>query len=134
MLNYNLKQFLIHIFTSFSVFLLPTLPVFLITGFLVSTDLLLGYLTNNKLYNESFQSEKVKRTLIKFLIYGACIIVANTIDFVIIGYSIVVKATMCYIILAELRSYDEKYYKIYGKFIIKEITEFFSKLLDKYKK
>ena len=41
---------------------------------------------------------------------------------------------MAYLIISELRSLDEKYYKLKGIYLIKQITNFLNKILNKFKK
>lgn len=134
-INY-FKDCLNIIMATFTAFINPVIPFFILTGFLVTIDWLVAYRVNSILFGESFSSEKSKAVLIKFLIYGCCLIVARFVDFYILDLSdlgLTLKATMGYLILAELRSLDEKYYALKGIYIIKQITNFLNNLINKYK-
>jgi len=135
-INY-LKELLTLLIAAFTAFVNPILPFFLAAGFFVTLDWYVAYKVNNILHNESFSSEKSKAVLVKFLIYSCCLIAARFVDYYILNMreiALAIKGTMAYLIVSELRSLDEKYYKLKGIYLIKQITDFLNKLLNKFKK
>jgi hypothetical protein len=132
-----LKELFTMMMASLAVFVNPILPFFLFTGFLVTLDWFVAYKVNNFLYKETFNSEKSKGVLVKLLIYSCSIIAARFMDIYVLGVGelgLAVKGTMVYLMIAELRSLDEKYYKMKGVYIIKSITDFLNKVANKFKK
>lgn len=131
-----LKEHLYLFSISLVSFLSPTVPLILFVGFVSTVDLFVAYKVNNIKYKESFSSEKLKGLLIKLAIYSVCLLTARGIDVFILNdnqLNIILKFTVGYIVLSELRSLDEKYKKMYGKFLIKEVTDVFYSIVNKYK-
>jgi hypothetical protein len=117
-------------------FISPTIPLIIFVGFISTVDLLVAYRVNNIIYKESFSSEKSKGLLIKLSIYSVCLLTARGMDVFILSdnnLNLILKFTVGYIVIAELRSLDEKYKKLHGKFLIKEITDLFYNIVNKFK-
>ena len=131
-----IKEHLYLLFLSLLSFLSPVIPLVLFVGFISFIDLCVAYKVNNILYKEEFSSEKSKGLLIKLAIYSVCLLAARGIDIFILNnenLNLILKFTVVYIVLSELRSLDEKYKKVYGKYLIKEITDLFYNIINKYK-
>lgn len=131
-----LKEYAYLFLLSIISFVTPIIPFIFIVGVLSSIDLLVAYKVNNILKKEEFSSEKFKGLIVKMSIYGASLLVARSLDYFIMNDKydgIMIKATLVYLLISELRSLDEKYKKLTGKFLIKEITDFFNNFMRKFK-
>jgi hypothetical protein len=106
-------------------FFSPILWMFFFVGFLVSVDLIVGYNVNRIKYKENYSSEKHRATLTKFLIYSTILITAHVLEYMFnIQNLMIMNISLLYIAIGELRSLDEHYYKLKGKYIIRQIVDY----------
>lgn len=120
-----LKEQVFILLGSIITFFSPLLWVFFLTGLLVTADLLVAFLVNRIKNNEPYKSKKHKSTIVKFLIYNCVIISGAILEWLFnVEGQLILKAIIVYIMVAELRSLDESYYKLKKKYIIREIVDY----------
>jgi len=109
--------------TSLTAFLVPVKPYLMIVGTAVVLDAFIAVYAATKLGGaEAFQSKKLKDTVAKTVIYMGAIILTRQID-LIYDMDTIMRIIFGVILLTELRSIDEKYFKLYGKSLFKYIFD-----------
>ena len=121
---------LLALLTTVGVFLTPVVPLLILIGGLVMTDLIVAYRVNKIKYNEDFSSKKFRITITKTGIYFAILLAARGVEMVY-DYQIIVGITASLMIIAEARSLDEHYYSLTGKYLLKGMLDMInSKVLN----
>lgn len=116
-LEKNIMKFLIIV----SAFLVPIQKFLILVGIAVTLDVLVAVYASVKLFGwESFQSKKLKDTVVKSAIYFLSVCLAHAVDLAF-EFDWAAKSMAAFITITEMKSIDEKYVKIYGKSLFKVI-------------
>lgn len=117
---YTLKL-LTNLIIVLSVFFYPIKQYLILIGIAIVLDVVIAVYATIKLDGfESFQSKRLKDTAVKSLIYFLAISLARQID-IAYGMDLMVRVLAGFLAMTEMKSIDEKYYKIYGKSLFKAI-------------
>lgn len=96
-------------------FLTPIKPYIMIVGTAVLLDAFIAiYLAIRQNGPSAFESKRLKDTVAKTFIYIGALLLTRQID-LLYNIDTVMRVIFGVILLTELRSIDEKYYRLYGK-------------------
>jgi len=109
------SKYLFAFFISVSAFLVPIKPYLLVVGLAIALDVIIAVAVAIKIKGkEGFQSKRLKDTIAKSIIYFTALLLARGIELAF-GVEFVMKVVAGIMLATELRSIDEKYYKLYQK-------------------
>lgn len=109
------SKYLSAFLVSVSAFLVPIKPYLVVVGLAISLDVIIAVAVAIKIQGkEGFQSKRLKDTIAKSIIYFTALLLARGIELAF-GVEFVMKVVAGIMLATELRSIDEKYYKLYQK-------------------
>ncbi len=110
-----LSKYLFAFFISVSAFLVPIKPYLVVVGLAIALDVIIAVAVAIKIKGkEGFQSKRLKDTISKSIIYFAALLLARGIE-IAFEVDFVMKVVAGIMLATELRSIDEKYYKLYQR-------------------
>lgn len=110
-----LSKYFLAFLVSVSAFLVPIKPYLVVVGLAISLDVIIAVAVAIKIQGkEGFQSKRLKDTIAKSIIYFTALLLARGIELAF-GVEFVMKVVAGIMLATELRSIDEKYYKLYQK-------------------
>jgi hypothetical protein len=110
-----LSKYLLAFFISVSAFLIPIKPYLVVVGLAIALDVVIAVAVAIKINGkEGFQSKRLKDTISKSAIYFGALVLARGIE-IAFTVDFVMKVVAGIMLATELRSIDEKYYKLYKK-------------------
>lgn len=108
---------------SVSAFLVPIEPYLLVVGLAISLDVIIAVAVSIKIEGkEGFKSNRLKDTVAKSIIYFTALLLSRGIE-VAFGVEFIMKVVAGIMLATELRSIDEKYYKLYKKSLFGWVIE-----------
>lgn len=110
-----LSKYLFAFLISVSAFLMPIKPYLVVVGLAIALDVIIAVAVAIKIKGkEGFESKRLKDTVAKSIIYFTALLLARGIELAF-GVEFVMKVVAGIMLATELRSIDEKYYKLYQK-------------------
>lgn len=116
-------KFLVAASATLAAFFIPIQKYLYLVGIAITLDMFIAIWAAIKEFgHEGFQSSRLKDSGAKTFIYVGCIILMHQAE-KIYEVDFLVKTVTTYFLITELRSIDEKYYRLYGKSIFKWIID-----------
>lgn len=126
----ELKQNVLLVLLAIIAFFAPTGEWLLFVGFLVVCDMITGIIAAKRT-GIAISSKRMSDTVFKFIAYGIAILISHYVSFIFFPEFPAMQAVSALIASVELKSIDENFEKIFGRSILKFLTNLFKHASNK---